>query len=200
MTRLKRWSESFPRRSKRTRSRLPVRTCFMPTPPSLRGSNKTPLPESWRREVYENALNAPYSFLQFRLERNETPVGRLVDLYRREGRLEDARRSLLNLVRDLQFPDGYTRASLPTGTRCRRSTSVARELIGLGFAADAVPLLIEAVNLAEAIDPSNSPRSLPHRRHHAVTRPDPTALERGDPRIEHRRAGPARGPADRRNY
>ena len=32
---------------------------------------------------------------------------------------------------------------------------VARELIDLGFAADAVPLLSEAVNLAEAIDPNN---------------------------------------------
>ena len=154
-TRLKRWSESFPRRSKRTRSRRPVPNLFYAYSAIAQELEQNAASRELATRVYENALSTPYSFLQFRFERSQTPLGRLVDLYRREGRIEDARRSLLNLVRDLQFPDGY-REELANAYKMQALDCVARELIGLGFAADAVPLLSEAVNLAEVIDP-NSP-------------------------------------------
>ena len=88
------------------------------------GSNKTLLPETWRRRSTRTRSSSPYSFLQFRFERNQTPVGHLVDLYRRDRRFEDARRSLLNLVRDLQFPDGYREELADQRTKCRRSTAL----------------------------------------------------------------------------
>ena len=61
-----------------------------------------------------------------------------------------------SLAGDLKFPDGY-REELANTYKMQALDCVARELMGLGFAADAVPLLIEAVSLAEAIDPNSVP-------------------------------------------
>ena len=59
---------------------------------------------------------------------------------------------MLRLVRDLRFPDGFA-ADMEDQFRMQTLDTVARELIDLGFKADAVPLLSEAVKLAEVTDP-----------------------------------------------
>ena len=41
--------------------------------------------------VYENALNTPYSYLQFRFDPERAPLRRLVNIYRRDRRFEAAR-------------------------------------------------------------------------------------------------------------
>ncbi len=107
-------------------------------------------------EVYQHALGAPSSYLQFRFERDQTPLGRLVDLYRRERRPDDARRALITLARGIQLPDDYP-AELTSRYKMLGLDSIARELIGLGFAADAIPVLCEAVDVAATVDPNNVP-------------------------------------------
>jgi hypothetical protein len=66
---------------------------------------------------------------------------------------------MLRLVRDLRFPDGFA-ADMEDQFRMQTLDTVARELIDLGFKADAVPLLSEAVKLAEVTDPLSAPAAV----------------------------------------
>ena len=106
--------------------------------------------------VYEACLktkndNNPFSTYNYQY----SPVRRLVYLYDRAGRKEDVRRALLGFSnpRDLDnnnsYPDGYL-----SQLRLNGLTAAADELIKLGFTADAIPMLGEAVVASESVDPN----------------------------------------------
>ena len=155
IARLKSWSGSFPRQSNGIRSRLPVPICFTPTQRSLKGSNKTRRPESWPRGSTSTRL---MPLIRSSNSGSNAARRRSGDWLTCVGE-KDALRTLAalrSLARDLKFPDGY-REELANTYKMQALDCIARELMGLGFAADAVPLLIEGVNLAEAIDPNSVP-------------------------------------------
>lgn len=81
-----------------------------------------------------------------------SPLKRLVALYAREGRKEDARRVLQHAARPRESSnngnDDYE-LQMRVGTQA----TVGRELLALGFAADAAPILNEARAGAESIAP-----------------------------------------------
>jgi tetratricopeptide (TPR) repeat protein len=81
-----------------------------------------------------------------------SPVKRLITIYQREGRKDDARRALLDWAKpqenDQGYPDEYIRQM-----RVQNLTSVARQLATIGFAAEAVPFYSEAAAAAAAIGP-----------------------------------------------
>ncbi len=108
-------------------------------------------------KLYEHAMSTPYSYLQIRMDYDQTPLHRLVNIYRRDRRFEDARRSLLKVVRDFQFPEGRLGEEIVNAVKMQLLDTVAKELIDLGFAAEAIPVLNDAVNLAHVVDVSALP-------------------------------------------
>ena len=72
----------------------------------------------------------------------------------RDGRRDDARRVLLEIARPRDFPD-YDEDYLAQ-MRMSGLAAAARQLVELGFPADAVPLYNEALAAAETI-PENGP-------------------------------------------
>ncbi len=110
--------------------------------------------------VYERVLDGtsadPFSLLNFEY----SPVKRLVNLYVREGRRDDARRVLLQFTKPREFPnydEDYVNQMRMSGL-----AAAARELTQMGFAADAVPLYSEALAAAESIS-ENGPMYIGNR-------------------------------------
>jgi hypothetical protein len=104
--------------------------------------------------LYEGCLTTradnPYTFLQL----DSSPIKRLVNLYTREGHKEDARRVLQEFLKPRDFsnyPEEYIQQLRVAG-----QTAAARELIELGYIADAIPIYNEAQTAAEAI-PEDGP-------------------------------------------
>ncbi len=99
--------------------------------------------------VYEESIIQPYSFIQFRLHTDKAPFRHLVHLYTSEGRREDARHALLGMASgESKFPDSYDDESIKV-FRLLTLVAVAPELVGLGYAGDAVPLYAEAIQLVD---------------------------------------------------
>jgi tetratricopeptide (TPR) repeat protein len=87
----------------------------------------------------------PYSIFNYGI----SPVRRLVTLYERDGRRDDIRRVLLEFTRPREFPQ-YD----PNDIRQYRVsglTQAGRQLAELGYAAEAIPMLSEALVEAEAM-------------------------------------------------
>ena len=105
--------------------------------------------------VYEGTLakrtDDPYTSLNF----NYSPVRRLISIYERDGRKEDARRVLVESARPREFDGGYPDGYIEQ-MRLQGLTSAAQQLVSLGYAAEAVPLYIESMALAETIGPNTS--------------------------------------------
>ena len=79
------------------------------------------------------------------------PLKRLVSLYANDGRKNDARRILLEAAKPREL-DGYD-TEYQNQMRVQGLTTIGRQLIDLGFAADAMPLLNDAVEIADSIAP-----------------------------------------------
>lgn len=102
--------------------------------------------------VYESGLADPEPGMGGIVDQYEySPLKRLVTLYARDGRKDDARRLLISAAkpRDMSGYDDDYQQQMRVGTQ----TSVGRELLALGFASDAAPILNEARAGAEAVAP-----------------------------------------------
>jgi len=104
--------------------------------------------------VYESCLSSrtsdPYSYLQY----DNSAIKRLVAMYIKEGRKDDARRVLQEYMKPRDFsnyPDEYVQQMRTAG-----QAAAARQLIDLGFITDAVPLYNAALTTAEAM-PADAP-------------------------------------------
>ena len=73
-------------------------------------------------------------------------------MYTREGRKDDARRVMLEFVKPRDFSGGYPEDYIAQ-LRVSGQSAVARQLMELGYAADAVPIFNQAQTVAEAIPP-----------------------------------------------
>ena len=88
------------------------------------------------------------------------PTKRLVSIYVRDKRLEDARKLLVDVPKTDNtqgYPDGYLEQM-----KMQSLGSAAGELLKLGFAADAVTLYNESIGLAKEI-PADSPNYIGNR-------------------------------------
>ncbi|MFO0953373.1 MAG: DUF1583 domain-containing protein [Isosphaeraceae bacterium] len=104
------------------------------------------------RTFFERSVNAPnqnsnrYEF---------SPMKRLVELYVREGRKDEARRILLSAAKPRESGDGYP-PEYESQMRVQTLASIGQQLSNLGFVADAIPMLNETIELAENI-PADGP-------------------------------------------
>ena len=101
--------------------------------------------------AYENSLKSPYAYLQLRFDSEQIPMRRLVDIYVRDGRREDARLSLLNFVANFRFPEGFS-DELINSYRLLGLVAVADRLVELGFGGEGVHLYSEALARAGGFD------------------------------------------------
>ena len=97
--------------------------------------------------AFEDAVGSPFGFAVSSRSALQSPAHRLVDLRLREGRPDKARDALLGMVHNANFPDRFP-AELAGQYRITGLPVVARELVRLGFASDAVPLFQECLALA----------------------------------------------------
>src|SRR5262249_46588081 len=99
--------------------------------------------------VYEHSSEGPaldpFTLMNFEY----SPMKRLVNIYMRDGRRDDARRVLLGLARHQDFPN-YNEEYV-SQMRLSGLAAAARQLVEIGFPADAVPLYNEALAAAETI-------------------------------------------------
>ena len=104
--------------------------------------------------VYETSLAQASEDLNIRFQFDYGPASRLVGLYERDHRLEDARRILLNLDKtqpsdsSIGYPVDYLKQM-----RLQSLGNAAAKLLNLGFAADAVLLYNQAIALTAEIAP-----------------------------------------------
>ena len=110
--------------------------------------------------VYEQALNDPFAWAQFRYTTAQIPVRSFVDLSIRQGRENEARRVLVKFVRSCKFPDNYP-VEFARKYRLKELAIVAGGLVQMGFSSDAVPLYSEAVSLADGLDTSTATYGIP---------------------------------------
>ena len=106
------------------------------------------------------------------------------------GRKEDARRVLVEFAKPREIESGYP-DDYVAQMRLQGLTSAARQLVDLGYAAEAVPMLSESTGLAESIGP-DAPElhRQPRRSRPAGPRgPDPAleGLRRRDAALDRRR-------------
>jgi hypothetical protein len=109
---------------------------------------KEPATRDLAETALELAVASPFALNSVRLSLDDGPIGRLIDLYLHAGRRADARKTLLNIVRSDKTPPSYD----PSAIRQMRMAglpSIGRELVKLGYGADAVPIFQEALALAE---------------------------------------------------
>ena len=97
--------------------------------------------------AFEDAVGSPFGFAVSSRSADHSPAHRLVDLRLREGRPDKARDALLGMVHNANFPERFP-AELAGQYRITGLPVVARELVRLGFASDAVPLFQECLALA----------------------------------------------------
>ncbi len=103
--------------------------------------------------VYECALNRPSEDAYARLNFDTSPAKRLVTLYERENRLDDARRVLVDFARFDDFSNSYDE-EYTRQMRMRGLGAAANKLNEMGFNADAIALYGECLALAREIPPS----------------------------------------------
>ncbi len=101
--------------------------------------------------AYERCLSHPDSYIIATRESENTPVRRLVDLYVREGRQDNARRALLSFASRSSFPDTSPEETIKMFSLMKLAM-VARGLVALGFNADSVPIYSEAIGLTGGLD------------------------------------------------
>ncbi len=111
-------------------------------------------------KVYETSVKRSADDINARFDFDYGPAKRLVSMYARENRLEDARRILVDASKpddgvrqsNIIYPDGYLEQQ-----RMQGLSSAAGELLKLGFAADAATLFNESLTVAKQIpaDASN---------------------------------------------
>src|SRR5262249_7684747 len=98
--------------------------------------------------MYERCVESPSSD-PFTLRNYQySPMKRLVNLYVRDGRRDDARRVLLEIAKPREFPN-YDQ-DYSNQMRLQGLAAAARQLAEIGFPADAVPLYNEALAAAES--------------------------------------------------
>ena len=110
--------------------------------------------------AYEISAKLAAESQNSRIDFDYGPAKRLVSMYVRDNRLEDARRILINVPKsdnNMSYPDGYLEQM-----RMQSLGSAANELLKLGFAADAVTLYNESIALAKDI-PADSPNYIGNR-------------------------------------
>jgi tetratricopeptide (TPR) repeat protein len=103
--------------------------------------------------AYESALNRPSDDPYSRLNFDSGPAKRLVTLYERESRLEDARRVLVDFAKFDDFSYSYD-VDYQQQMRMRGLGSAANKLNELGFHADAIALYGESLAIASQIAPN----------------------------------------------
>ena len=101
--------------------------------------------------AYESAMGLPSAFLQFRFQSDRIPARRLVDIYVRDGRRDDARLALLKMARSSNFPDTAAK-ELINRYKMQALAAVAGWLVELGFTSDAIPMYTEALTLVDWFD------------------------------------------------
>jgi hypothetical protein len=109
--------------------------------------------------AFEALLNDSDAWLLFRFVPNvstELPVRQLVPLALQTGRREQARRALLGFAR-AKWPDVSYTDEIVTVMH-----AIGASLLELGYAADALPLLRDAQNLAARADLSLAPTTFPN--------------------------------------
>jgi tetratricopeptide (TPR) repeat protein len=102
--------------------------------------------------LYEHCLtdhaDDPYTVFNY----TYSPIKRLVKLYQEQGRLDDVRRVLVEYARPKEFPSNYDENYL-TQMRMQGLSMAAKQLVELGFTAEAVPMFGESLAVAETIAP-----------------------------------------------
>ncbi len=146
--------------------------------------------------AYETSAKGSADDNNSRLDFEYGPAKRLVSMYARDKRLEDARKILVELPKrrdnrvEYHLPDGYLEQ-----IRMQRLGSAAGELLKLGFAADAAVLYNESIALAKDI-PADSPNYIGNRD--GLVRQHRDGLTRGARGAQARRPGGESHPNDRR--
>ena len=112
--------------------------------------------------AYETSARLAADNQNSRLDFDYGPAKRLVSIYVRDKRLEDARRILVDGPEErrtisMSYPDGYLEQM-----RMQSLGSAAGELLKLGFAADAATLYNESIALAKDI-PADAPNYIGNR-------------------------------------
>ncbi len=113
--------------------------------------------------IYERAASLPYTLVIIRDGFDQHPAGRLIAIYERQGRLEEARRLILNLAR--QDVPASTSEDLSRQYRSFALAELAKRLVELGYAADALPLYSEGLSLAEQVNPENASAALERQQY-----------------------------------
>jgi len=103
--------------------------------------------------VYATALDRPSDDPYSRLDFDNGPARRLVTLYERENRPEDARRVLVNFANFDDFSYSYD-VDYQQQMRMRGLGSAASKLNELGFQADAIALYSESLAIASQLTPN----------------------------------------------
>ena len=94
--------------------------------------------------VFESALASPFVWNSLRIATERNPIHGLVELRPRDQSSRGRRKSLLELARSDTFPERYDPGMIRE-MRMAGLPHIGRELVRLGFPADAVPLLQEAL-------------------------------------------------------
>ena len=104
--------------------------------------------------LYQTSVKRQAEDANSRFDFDYGPAKRLVSIYTRDNRLEDARRILVESARNdenpsqsnIIYPDGYLEQM-----RMRALSSAAGELLKLGFPSDAATLYIESLSIAKQV-------------------------------------------------
>ncbi len=104
--------------------------------------------------IYERGASLPYALVNIRNGLDQHPAGRLIAIYERQGRLEEARRLIVNLSR--QDIPASPSEDLTRQYRAFALAELAGRLVELGYPADALPLYSEGLALAEQVNPENA--------------------------------------------
>ena len=101
--------------------------------------------------VYEKAVAAENTDVRSYREDTLSPSARLVNLYKNDNRMEEARKLLL-VTAEQEAPSGYVE-EYATQLRMQKVANSARELRDLGYPADAAGLYAKALEILRGISP-----------------------------------------------
>lgn len=103
----------------------------------------------YERSIADTSDNNSFARYNYRYG----PLRRLVKIYERAGRKEDARNIIVSAAtapsNDDSYPDDYRNQM-----RLQGLSSMGQELAGMGYTAEALPILVEALRVSEEISPS----------------------------------------------
>ena len=110
---------------------------------------KNPATRDLAATAFEDSVTLANGFTSANRPLNRTPIHRLATIRLREGRPDKARDAILTMNSNATYPDRLD-AEAVRQLRMTGLPVVARELMRLGFAGDAVPFFQDCIALAEA--------------------------------------------------